>query len=180
MNMKHAPRIRSRAKCVRVCLCLKQFTDSLCAFPLSLSSSGDTESESATTIRTPPPSPEATTSVKVNSTTRVDPQRPLRCLETLAQKAGISFDEDFAKSPSQSPSSKAARGSVGTPSIRRRHPLLPLSSRSPSAPDSKTTGRKLEKSQSPAQQVAAATNVPLQISPSSCSSYMQTIPTPFR
>ncbi|XP_039497753.1 polyhomeotic-proximal chromatin protein-like [Drosophila santomea] len=141
MNMKHAPRIRSRPNC------------------------GDTESESATTIRTPPPSPEPTTSVKGNSKTRVNPQRPLRCLETLAQKAGISFDEDFTRSPSQSPSSKAARGSAGTPSIRRRHPLLPLSCRSPSTPNSKTTGRKLEKSQSPAQQVAAATNVPLQISP---------------
>ncbi|KQS23767.1 uncharacterized protein Dere_GG26263, partial [Drosophila erecta] len=141
MNMKHAPLIRSRPNSV------------------------DTESESARTIRTPSPSPEHTTSVKGNSTTRVDPQRPLRCLETLAQKAGINFDEDFAKSPSQSPSSKTARGSAGTPSIRRRHPLLPLSCRSPSTPESKTTGRKLEKSQSPAQQVAAATNVPLQISP---------------
>ncbi|XP_052856251.1 polyhomeotic-proximal chromatin protein-like isoform X3 [Drosophila gunungcola] len=142
--MKHAPRFRNRPNAVT-----------------------ESESTAAATTKTstPPPSPASTTfgggtnqSVKV----RDDPQRPLRCLETLAQKAGINFDEDFA-SPSQSPSTKA-RGSAGTPPIRRRHPLLPLSSSSPRTPKSKTRGYNLEKSQSPAQQVAAATTA-LQISP---------------
>ncbi|XP_016995652.2 polyhomeotic-proximal chromatin protein isoform X1 [Drosophila takahashii] len=157
MNMKHAPRIRSRPN------------------------SAVTESE-ATPPSSPAPAPLTTSTstsapVKGALNAREDPQRPLRCLETLAQKAGINFDEDLAKSPSSqtsqsSPSTRTTRGAAGTPTIRRRHPLLPLTSSSrssrsssPSTPNSKTRGHKLEKSQSPAQQVAAATTVPLQISP---------------
>lgn len=61
-----------------------------------------------------------TTSVSVKNS-----ERPLKCLETLAQKAGITFDEKYEVA---------------------------------------STLLTLEKSQSPAQQVAAPTSVPLQIS----------------
>lgn len=61
----------------------------------------------------------------ITTTTTASSERPLKCLETLAQKAGITFDEKYEVASA----------------------LLTL-----------------EKSQSPAQQVAAPTSVPLQIS----------------
>lgn len=64
-------------------------------------------------------------------TTTTSSERPLKCLETLAQKAGITFDEKYEVAST----------------------LLTLEK-----------SHTLEKSQSPAQQVAAPTSVPLQIS----------------
>ncbi|XP_037041370.1 polyhomeotic-proximal chromatin protein-like isoform X4 [Bradysia coprophila] len=66
-----------------------------------------------------------TSHVQSNTTTTSSNERPLKCLETLAQKAGITFDEKYEVA---------------------------------------STLLTLEKSQSPAQQVAAPTSVPLQIS----------------
>ncbi|KAH8342939.1 hypothetical protein KR059_001920, partial [Drosophila kikkawai] len=104
--------------------------------------------------------------LKDTSNLREDGQKSLKSLETLAQKTGICFDEDLAStSPSQTPSSQTRDAAGTSPIKQRRHPLLPLVGNSPRTPISTRRGRTLEKSQSPAQQVAAATTVPLQISP---------------
>lgn len=69
--------------------------------------------------------PVASTPTIPTTSTTSSSERPLKCLETLAQKAGITFDEKYEVA---------------------------------------STLLTLEKSQSPAQQVAAPTSVPLQIS----------------
>ncbi|XP_032580964.1 polyhomeotic-proximal chromatin protein [Drosophila sechellia] len=119
-------------------------------------------------------------------------ERPLKCLETLAQKAGITFDEkyDVASPPHPGIAQQQATsgtgpatgsGSVtptshrhGTPPTGRRQTHTPSTPNRPSAPSTpntncnsiaRHTSLTLEKAQNPGQQVAASTTVPLQISP---------------
>ncbi|XP_043659519.1 polyhomeotic-proximal chromatin protein [Drosophila teissieri] len=121
-------------------------------------------------------------------------ERPLKCLETLAQKAGITFDEkyDVASPPHPGIAQQQATsgtgtgpgtgsGSVtptshrhGTPPTGRRQTHTPNTPSRPSAPSTpntnctsiaRHTSLTLEKAQNPGQQVAATTTVPLQISP---------------
>ncbi|KMZ07795.1 uncharacterized protein Dsimw501_GD24614, isoform C [Drosophila simulans] len=119
-------------------------------------------------------------------------ERPLKCLETLAQKAGITFDEkyDVASPPHPGIAQQQATsgtgpatgsGSVtptshrhGTPPTGRRQTHTPSTPNRPSAPSTpntncnsiaRHTSLTLEKAQNPGQQVAATTTVPLQISP---------------
>ncbi|XP_039497296.1 polyhomeotic-proximal chromatin protein [Drosophila santomea] len=119
-------------------------------------------------------------------------ERPLKCLETLAQKAGITFDEkyDVASPPHPGIAQQQATsgtgpgtgsGSVtptshrhGTPPTGRRQTHTPNTPNRPSAPSTpntnctsiaRHTSLTLEKAQNPGQQVAATTTVPLQISP---------------
>uniref|UniRef100_A0A1A9VEK5 SAM domain-containing protein n=1 Tax=Glossina austeni TaxID=7395 RepID=A0A1A9VEK5_GLOAU len=111
-------------------------------------------------------SPTSATIVSINGTHKPNNngscnnnERPLKCLETLAQKAGITFDEkyDFASPPHPG---SASGGSV-TYSIA-------TTATQPSVSVTGLTGHAksftLEKAQSPAQQVAPGA-VPLQISP---------------
>ncbi|EDV45570.1 uncharacterized protein Dere_GG12650, isoform B [Drosophila erecta] len=119
-------------------------------------------------------------------------ERPLKCLETLAQKAGITFDEKYDVGSPPHPGiaqqqatsgtgTGSGSGSVtptshrhGTPPTVRRQTHTPNTPNRPSAPSTpntncnsiaRHTSLTLEKAQNPGQQVATTTTVPLQISP---------------